>query len=193
LSSGCHAILRDGPRDRIVGRKVYEEMMDFEFPRRRVLFLGLREAQMRSLAPLLRRRVVRAGELVCHRGQGKDALFLVERGGFELRAGGAVGARVIATFEPASQVIEGCAGDFFGEACLFGAALWRAEVRARERSVLIELRLVELQALFERDPELELLILRNVSRVLAARLRHRRREQAWRRAFGASRGASGCA
>ena len=50
-----------------------------------MLFLGLSDGQLQSIASVIRPRTFRRNEAVVHRGQVDDTLYVIERGSVELR------------------------------------------------------------------------------------------------------------
>jgi len=154
--------------------------ISIEALRGKMLFLGLTDAQLQSVAKIVRRRVLRPGEVVVRRGELDDTLSIIERGAVEMRVPkGEGGAEVVtAVFEPGSYVDESYGGDFFGEFSLLDLAPWSATVVSRERTVLYELNRDALYDLFSADIDLQIGLILNIARALCRRLRGCNRESA---------------
>jgi CRP-like cAMP-binding protein len=140
-----------------------------------MLFLGLSDSQLQSVAGVIRSRTFRSGEVVVRKGDLDDALYIIERGSVELRTPESGEEGVAAVFEKGSYVDEGYAGDFFGEFSLIDLEPWTGTVVARERTVLLELKRDDLYELFSRDIDLQIGVVLNIARVLSRRLRIRNR------------------
>jgi len=142
-----------------------------------MLFLGLSDGQLQSVASIVRTRTFRRGEVIVRRGDLDDALYVIERGAVELRVPDPEeGERIVSVFEKGSYVDEGYAGDFFGEFALLGLEAWSGTIAARERTVLLELKRDDLYELFSRDIDLQIGMNLNIARVLSRRLRLRNRQ-----------------
>lgn len=151
-------------------------MVDLDSLRHKMLFLGLSDAQLQRVASVVRTRTFRQGEAVVRKGQMDDTLYVIERGAVELRVPEDGRERVVSVFEKGSYVDEGYAGDFFGEFSLVGLEAWSGSIRARERTVLLELKRDDLYELFSRDVDLQIGVVLNIARVLSRRLRLRNRQ-----------------
>ncbi|MDF1661813.1 MAG: cyclic nucleotide-binding domain-containing protein [Planctomycetota bacterium] len=152
--------------------------VDIEILRRKMLFLGLTDAQLQSVAQILRSRVLKAGEVLVESGDFDETLYIVERGSVELRVAHEESFRVTAVFQTGSYVDEGFAGDFFGEFSMLDLTPWQASVVARARTVLLEINREELYDLFSRDADLKVGMVLNIARVLSRRLRFSYRQAA---------------
>jgi CRP-like cAMP-binding protein len=152
--------------------------LDLDTLRQKMLFLGLSDGQLQSVASVVRTRTFRAGEVVVRTGDLDDRVYIVERGSVELRAQERGDERAVAVFERGSYgsyVDEGYAGDFFGEFSLVDLEPWNGTVVARERTLLLELKRDDLYELFSRDIDLQIGVVLNIARVLSRRLRIRNR------------------
>jgi CRP-like cAMP-binding protein len=145
--------------------------VDIEILRRKMLFLGLTDAQLQLVAGILHTRLLKAREVLVQQGQMDETIYIVERGSVELRAIRDKQSRVTAVFQTGSYVDEGFAGDFFGEFSMLDLAPWQATVIARERTVLLEINREELYDLFSQDEDLKVGMVLNIARVLSRRLR----------------------
>ena len=155
--------------------------LDIESLRSKVLFLGLNDAQLQSLAAVARREVLQAGETLIEAGRMDDAVTIVDEGSVELvETRDGVERRVV--FETGSYVDDQTAGDVLGEFSLLDLAPWRGRVAARERSVLLRFQRDDLYDLFSRDLDLQIGVILNIARALARRLRVHHRELAASRA-----------
>jgi len=152
-------------------------LVDVDSLRQKMLFLGLSDGQLQSIASIMRKKTYREGEAIVRRGDLDDTLYVIEKGSVELRVpDDEQGERVLSVFEKGSYVDEGFAGDFFGEFSLVDLEPWSATVVARERTVLLELKRDDLYELFSRDVDLQIGIVLNIARVLSRRLRLRNRQ-----------------
>jgi CRP-like cAMP-binding protein len=144
--------------------------VDIEVLRRKMLFLGLTDAQLQAIARILRTRVLKAGDVLIRRGDMDEAIYIVERGSV-ICPGEDTERGFDTVFQTGSYVDEGFAGDFFGEFSLLDLRAWDSNVLARERTVLLEINREELYDLFAHDADLKIGIVLNIARVLSRRLR----------------------
>ncbi|MEW6750820.1 MAG: cyclic nucleotide-binding domain-containing protein [Candidatus Latescibacterota bacterium] len=138
--------------------------LDSRFLANSSLLTGLEQGQVDELVELA--RVVRLddGQAAVEQGTVGESIFLLHSGAIAVTThdggGGEVVLAVLA--EP---------GSFFGEMALVDPGPRSATVRAQGRAVLLELSLEALERYFARHPEARVVILRNIARVLARRLR----------------------
>ena len=128
------------------------------------LFVGLAEAEMRRLLELATQRRASRDEIIVKQGSMGDSMFLLYSGTIEVLTHNAKGAEV-----QLAQLSE--RGAFLGEVSLVDPGPRSATVRAAEGAVLLELSLPQLEVFFSDFPEARVVILRNIARVLARRLR----------------------
>ena len=128
------------------------------------LFLGLEEEEIDCLIELAELHQFGDGEVIVEEKSMGDAIFLLYEGEIAVstrdNAGGEV---VLATLTER--------GAFFGEISLVDPGPRSATVKSRDEAVLLALSLEALEQFFETFPEARVVILRNVDRVLARRLR----------------------
>ena len=109
-------------------------------------------------------RRVRAGEMVLRMGEAERALYIVADGSLEVLVPGGRGRkpRRVASLGP---------GAVFGEVSFLDGLPRSADVRALTDGELLSLRFEAFEVLAAREPELGWLILLDLGRILAARLR----------------------
>lgn len=150
--------------------------IDLETLRRKMLFLGLSDAQLQALSNTLSQKILRAGEVLLRQGDEADSLFLVQQGCVEMILEKAEAGQDTLVFKPGSFVDENFVGDFFGEFTLLDLARWPGTVVAKDRSVLLVFEREQLYDLFARDIDLQIGLVLNIARVLSRRLRNRNRQ-----------------
>jgi CRP-like cAMP-binding protein len=129
------------------------------------VFGALERSALELIAGHLQRRVLPASSLVVAEGEGAREMYVVERGGVEVRVhcdSGDADALVVATLGP---------GDCFGEMALLDIQPRSATVRTTEETSLLVLRYRELREIRQRDPEAFLLLILNLAREVSRRLR----------------------
>lgn len=117
------------------------------------------------IAEHLQRRVLPASSLVLAEGEGAREMYVVERGGVEVRVHRDPDDEddlVVATLGP---------GDCFGEMALLDIQPRSATVRTVGETTLLVLRYRELLEIRKRDPEAFLLLVLNLAREVSRRLR----------------------
>jgi len=138
--------------------------LDFKFLRDSPLFMGLGEEETGRLIELAKAHEFQAGQVIVEEGSMGDAIFLLYSGEISICTQDKAGREVIlATL--------GDRGAFFGEIALADPGPRSATVRASSEAVLLEVNLEALEGFFAEFPEARVVILRNIARVLARRLR----------------------
>ena len=138
--------------------------LDHKFLGDTPLFSGLAEAEMQRLLQLAAERRVAPGEVIVEEGSMGDSMFLLYSGTIEVLKRGPEGAEV-----QLACLAE--RGAFLGEMSLVDPGPRSATARAVDAAVLLELSLQQLESFFTDFPEARVVILRNIARVLARRLR----------------------
>jgi CRP-like cAMP-binding protein len=129
------------------------------------VFGALSRPALELIAEHLERRVLPASHLVVAEGEGAREMFVVERGGVEVRVRrdpDTEDTLVVATLGP---------GDCFGEMSLLDIQSRSATVRTVGETSLLVLRYRELREIRRRDPEAFLLLVLNLAREVSRRLR----------------------
>ena len=128
------------------------------------LFVGLEEREIERLIELAEVREFEEGEVVVVEGSAGDSLFLLQSGELEVSASGPSGEEIsLATLDER--------GAFFGEIALVDPGPRSATVKAKSKATLLEIGLEAMETFFEEFPGARVVILRNIARVLARRLR----------------------
>lgn len=129
------------------------------------VFGGLERPALELIAAHLQRRILAASCPVVAEGEGAREMYVVERGGVEVRIHRDpedVDDLVVATLGP---------GDCFGEMSLLDVQPRSATVRTVEETSLLVLRYRELLEFRRRDPEAFILFVLNLAREVSRRLR----------------------
>ena len=139
-------------------------MPDITLLRDSPLFRSLEGAEINRLVELSEIQEYSPGETVVVEGSMGDAIFLLYDGELSVHTLD-TGGRDITLAQVNSQ------GAFFGEVALADPGPRSATVRADGESVLLMLSLEALEAFFCEFADAQVVILRNIARVLAQRLR----------------------
>ncbi len=129
------------------------------------LLEGMDEAQCAALTRYLARIELAAGEILFHRGEPGDRLYVLAQGSVSILAdmsAGVAAAHRLASFAP---------GVIFGETAMLDGGGRSAGAAADEPSVVYVLTRADLDAIREHEPRLASLLLLNVARQVSARLR----------------------
>lgn len=130
----------------IIGRGFYDEIrrrdfvVTFAMVSRVPLFSTLDAATIAQLVSLLKARKIAAGNVIIHKGEAANAMFLI--------ADGEVAISVNGRFRILQE------GDFFGEMALLSKGLRTATVTARRACDLLVLDLQDFEGLMTRNPAL---------------------------------------
>lgn len=128
------------------------------------LFMGLEEEEIDRLVELIGVHEFKDGEAIVEEGSMGDAIFLLYSGKIAISTRDRTGGEVtLATLNER--------GSFFGEIALADPGPRSATVKSLGEATLLEVTLEALEAFFEEFPEARVVILRNIARVLARRLR----------------------
>lgn len=126
---------------------------------------GMAVMQCATMARYLVRRELAEGEILFHRHEPGDRLYVLAKGSVSILAdmsSGVAAAHRLASFVP---------GVIFGETAMLDGGGRTAGAVADERSVVYVLTRADLDLIREREPQLAALLLLNVARQLSARLR----------------------
>ena len=133
--------------------------------RRSGVFQGLSDEELGKVEALCLKREFREGELIIEEDRKGSYVFLILAGRVQIE--------VRSPFDPKrSQPIALLrSGELFGEVSLVDGFLHSANARAAERCEVLALDDGKLRALMDSDPALGFTIMKNLARILAARLR----------------------
>jgi CRP/FNR family transcriptional regulator, cyclic AMP receptor protein len=123
------------------------------------LFAGLPRRMLGRLATRFLEKAYHAGEVVFHEGDPGRALFVVVEGTVEIIQATPRGEHVVRTLG---------AGDAFGELALIDESQRSGSARVAEPGRLLILYKSDFDALMDGEARIALVVLRNLSRVLAA-------------------------
>lgn len=137
---------------------------DFRFFGESPLFEGLEESEIDRLIEIAEIREFDAGDTIVEQGTDGDAVYLLYEGSVAVSAADKSGDGIqLATLTER--------GAFFGEVGVVDPGPRSATVRAETDAVLLEITVAHLEQFFEELKKAEPVILRNIARVLARRLR----------------------
>lgn len=128
------------------------------------LFLGLNPGEAQRLAELAETGTYGDGETVVVEGSLGDSLYVLHDGAVDILARDRGGSEVLLTTVTDQ-------GAFFGEVALVDPGPRSATIRARGNARLLRFTVDRLETFFAEFPETQVLVLRNIARVLARRLR----------------------
>ena len=145
--------------------------MDTSTLRGHPMFAGLSNEQLASIAAVLVKRRVRAGETIFAEGERSSSLYLLTSGsvGTSKRYGLAAGDGNGAARQ--KVLVHLTAPQFFGEMGLLSDLERSATISTDTDCEMLELRRADFERLAESDPVLGYQLVRNVAVVLAERLR----------------------
>ena len=127
------------------------------------VFAGLSEAALSVLAEAVDEVEYQAGEIVVREGEPGNRMFIILSGSVE------VVKNLGQPRETALDVMR--SRNFLGEMSIVDSVVRSASVRALENSRLFSLRGIDLYRLFKRFPEQYAIVILNIARDLARRLR----------------------
>lgn len=132
---------RDGGRPRTPLDRLTERLSAVD------IFAPLSQEELARLASVSASHVYAPGESIIRAGEAGDSMFVVHRGGVEVRINSANGKkpRTVATLGE---------GDFFGEMALFTGEPRAANVVATEETEVLEIGHQAMKLLFDSNPEL---------------------------------------
>lgn len=130
------------------------------FIRRLPVMAGLDEAAVQFLQGLAQEETHAPGDVIVREGAPGDRVYFVRSG------------RVRVVKEPAVQLAEFGPGDFFGEMSLVESVARSASVIALEPTQVSTLRGMDFYKLYRQRPDQYGIVMLNIARDLARRLRH---------------------
>jgi CRP-like cAMP-binding protein len=129
------------------------------------LFTGLEGEAILRLIELADLEVFSAGSVIVTEASHGDAIFILYEGQLAVETSGSDGTTVrLATIADR--------GSFFGEVALVDPGPRSASVLAESEATLLVLTIESLEQFYEEFPEARVVILHNIARVLAQRLRN---------------------
>ena len=138
---------------------------DYGFLRESPLFEALDDAAINRLGEVAQIREFKPKEVIVQAGADGDSVFLLYDGSVSVSMTGKLGEEIaLKTLNER--------GAFFGEVVLVDPGARSATVTAETAAVLLELTIEGLGTVFEEVADAERVVLRNVARVLAQRLRN---------------------
>ena len=128
------------------------------------LFAGLEEKEIRRLVELAQLQRFHSGAVIVAQGSAGEALYLLCEGSLKVSALGEKDRVVsLATLnEP---------GTFFGEVSLVDPGPRSATVKAQSEAVVLKVELTALERFFIEFADTQAIVMRNLAKVLAQRLR----------------------
>lgn len=137
---------------------------DFEFVKTSPLFEGLGEMEIHRLIALGSIRKYPPGEAVVEQGSPGDAIFILYDGSLSVSATRDSGDDIILTTLDKR-------GAFIGEVSVVDQGPRSATVTVKDTATMMELTVMGIQQFFSEFNDAEPIVLRNIAKVLARRLR----------------------
>jgi CRP-like cAMP-binding protein len=128
------------------------------------LFVGFHEGQLESLLKMVQINEFEPGETIVEEGTLGDSLFVLIDGAVDVE-------KTTPDGPPLVLITLDNRGVFFGEMAIVDVRPRSATVRAKVKTRLISVTKDTLYILFDEYPELMILVLANIAKVLAERLR----------------------
>ena len=127
------------------------------------VFAGLGDAALSLLANAAEEAVFRAGEVIVREGEPGNRMYIIRSGKVEV---------VKHLSEPHETILAVLgAKDFVGEMSIVDSVVRSASIRAVEDTTLYSLKGIDLYRLFKKYPEQYAIVILNIARDLARRLR----------------------
>jgi CRP-like cAMP-binding protein len=127
------------------------------------VFAGLDSAALSVLANAVEETAFRAGEVIVREGEPGDRMYIIRSGKVEV---------VKHLSEPQETVLDAFeAKNFIGEMSIVDCVVRCASIRAVEDTTLYSLKGIDLYRLFKKYPEQYAIVILNIARDLARRLR----------------------
>lgn len=127
------------------------------------LFFGLSDDQLESIARVAEQQLYSNGHVIFSEGDMGDALLIIESGSVDLFKKDQAGGEIKIASLPAGAVM--------GEMTLVNIERRSATAKASGQTVAVSLTNRALSELFNRDRELFIILLINITRILSKRLR----------------------
>lgn len=147
-------------KDIFIDKEIKKKIVFFQ---KITIFQGLTEDQVGKILSVMYRRNYKAGEIVFNEQELGKALFMVMSGEVEIvKKISPTEEKLVAKLGP---------GDFFGEMALLEEKPRSAMVRVASDSEIYIIYKVNFDSLIEKNPQIGLKIIKNLSTILCARLR----------------------
>ena len=145
-------------------------MVELEVLRRCELFGGLSDEELRQVASIAHQESHQPGSLICAERELADRLFVLSAGRVQLqiRLRGPLGPGGEATIEEVEP------GRIFGWSSLVKQRRFTASARALDPVRVISIRADDLTSLFDQNPHLGFVVMKQLAEVIASRLQHTR-------------------
>lgn len=134
------------------------------------LFHELSDEALAQIAPLARQETYQAGDLICAEQELADRLFILQTGRVQVHI------RLHSPLEPGGEatIEEVEPGRIFGWSSLVKQQRFTASATALEPVTLLTIKAGDLNALFDREPHIGFVVMKQLAEVIASRLRHTR-------------------
>ncbi len=136
------------------------------------LFVGLRREELERIAAIAAEETYQAGQLICAERELADRLFILCKGRVQVHV------RLRSLLEPGGEMTieEVEPGRIFGWSSMVKQQRFTASARALERVTVLVIQASHLYALFDQDPHIGFVVMKQLAEVIASRLRHTREQ-----------------
>ena len=128
------------------------------------VFSGLSAEKLSKIADICKEEKVEAGNIVIYQGETTDNLNIVVNGSLEVD----VEIPGVKDFIPVATLKQ---RDYFGELAFIDSTPRSATVKSLEKSVVISLSRKDFNSLVKEDPDIELVVMKNLTLLLSRKLR----------------------
>lgn len=136
------------------------------------LFVGLGREELEQVAAIATEEAYQSGELICAERELADRLFVLCKGRVQVHV------RLQSLLEPGGEMTieEVEPGRIFGWSSMVKQQRFTASARALEPVTVLVIQASDLYALFDRDPHIGFVVMKQLAEVIASRLRHTREQ-----------------
>jgi len=134
------------------------------------LFVGLNREELVQIAAIAREEKYQSGELICAERELADRLFVLCEGRVQVHV--RLRSPLEAGGEMTIEEVEG--GRIFGWSSMVKQRRFTASVRALEPVTALVIEASDLYVLFDRDPHIGFVVMKQLAEVIASRLHHTR-------------------
>jgi CRP/FNR family transcriptional regulator, cyclic AMP receptor protein len=146
-----------------------------EFFQNRMLFLGLRDVEMDKLALLAKSFQYHPGEIIEREGSHEETIYIIAEGVVEIFVGeegeNECLLSTLQAWDENGPLLPQYEGDFFGEMSLVDNEPRSATARAKTEVTTYELQHSQLRLLASEKPDIFMILILNIARILSRRLR----------------------
>ena len=136
------------------------------------IFVGLSREQLEKIIRVMRLRHFEPGDMILTQGSTVKSLNVIRFGKVRIFTTSETGEQItLSEMSGKANLFSQYGGEFFGEMSLFDYEPVSASVVAVEPTELWQISQEDLFRLFREDPELQIIILTNLVRILSRRLR----------------------